>query len=61
MAERGVLHADEAPVSMLAPGTGKTHKAYVWAYGTAVYDPLQAVVVYDFAESRSGQHRLLRA
>lgn len=55
MAERGVLHADETPVSMLAPGTGKTHKAYVWAYGTTPYDPLQAVV-YDFAESRSGQH-----
>jgi transposase len=55
MFERRVLHADETPVSMLAPGTGKTHKAYVWAYGTTPYDPLQAVV-YDFAESRAGQH-----
>ena len=40
--ERRVLHADETPVAMLAPGQGKTHKAYVWAYGTTVYDPLQA-------------------
>lgn len=55
MFARGVLQADETPVSMLAPGTGKTHKAYVWAYGTTPYDSLQAVV-YDFAESRAGQH-----
>jgi transposase len=28
--EHSVLHADETPVSMLAPGKKKTHKAYVW-------------------------------
>ena len=55
MFERSVLHADETPVAMLAPGQGKTHKAYVWAYGTTSYEALQAVV-YDFAESRSGAH-----
>lgn len=27
-----VLHADETPVAMLRPGTGKTHRAYLWAY-----------------------------
>jgi transposase len=27
-----VIHADETPVKLLAPGTGKTHQAYVWAY-----------------------------
>jgi transposase len=27
-----VLHADETPVKLLMPGTGKTHQAYVWAY-----------------------------
>jgi Transposase IS66 family len=26
-----VLHADETPVQMLKPGTGKTHRAYLWA------------------------------
>src|SRR5205823_4742215 len=31
-----VVHADETPVAMLAPGTGKTHRAYLWAYATAV-------------------------
>lgn len=55
MLERPVLHADETPVSMLMPGKGKTHRAYVWAYGTTAYDPLQAVV-YDFAEGRAGEH-----
>jgi transposase len=55
MLERPVLHADETPVSMLVPGKGKTHRAYVWTYGTTAYDPLQAVV-YDFAEGRAGEH-----
>ena len=52
---RGVLHADETPVAMLSPGKGKTHRAYLWTYGTTEYDPLQAVV-YDFADSRAGEH-----
>jgi hypothetical protein len=55
MLARGVLHADETPVSMLVPGKGKTHRAYIWAYGTTAYDPLQAVV-YDFAATRAGEH-----
>jgi transposase len=50
-----VLHADETPVAMLAPGKGKTHRAYVWTYGSSEHDSLKAVV-YDFAESRSGSH-----
>lgn len=55
MLERAVLHADETPVPMLVPGKGKTHRAYVWTYGTTAYDSLQAVV-YDFAEGRAGEH-----
>jgi len=55
MLARSVLHADETPVAMLVPGKGKTHRAYVWVYGTTAYDPLQAVV-YDFAEGRSGDN-----
>jgi transposase len=50
---RAVLHADETPVAMLVPGKGKTHKAYIWTYGTSEFDTLKAVV-YDFAEGRSG-------
>jgi transposase len=52
---RPVLHADETPVKMLKPGHGKTHRAYLWSYGTTVFDPLKAVV-FDFADSRAGRH-----
>src|SRR5690554_4541246 len=53
--EHNVLHADETPVSMLAPGKKKTHKAYVWAYCTTPFSNLKATV-YDFAPSRAGEH-----
>jgi transposase len=50
-----VVHADETPVATLAPGTGKTQRAYLWAYAAGELGELKAVV-YDFADSRSGQH-----
>jgi transposase len=50
-----VLHADETPVSMLKPGKGKTHKAYLWSYCTTRFHPVKAVV-FDFAETRAGQN-----
>lgn len=50
-----VLHADETPVPMLAPGKKKTHKAYIWAYASAPFSDLEAVV-YDFAPGRAGRH-----
>jgi transposase len=50
-----VIHADETPVSMLAPGEKKTHRAYVWAYRTTPVADLKAVV-YDFSPSRAGEH-----
>jgi transposase len=52
---RTVLHADETPVPMLKPGLGKTHRAYLWSYGTTEYDALPAVV-YDFTEGRAGHY-----
>jgi hypothetical protein len=55
MLGRSELHADETPVRMLKPGLGKTHRAYLWSYGTTVYDELKAVV-FDFAETRAGRH-----
>ena len=53
--ERSVPHADETPVPMLKPGLKRTHRAYLWAYGTPQYDPEQ-MVVYDFAEGRGGEY-----
>ena len=50
-----VLHADETPVAMLAPGKGKTHRAYLWAYAARASEPIKAVV-YDFTPGRSGEH-----
>ncbi|VVP14005.1 IS66 family transposase ISSal1 [Pseudomonas fluorescens] len=50
-----VVHADETPVQMLAPGEKKTHRAYVWAYCTTPFSALK-IVVYDFSSSRAGEH-----
>lgn len=49
-----VVHADETPVQMLAPGEKKTHRAYVWAYSTTPFSALKAVV--NFRRSRAGEH-----
>jgi transposase len=51
----GVIHADETPVSLLAPGKGKTKKAYVWVYRTTNF-VAQRAVLFDFAASRAGEH-----
>jgi len=50
-----VVHVDETPVQMLAPGSKKTHRAYVWAYATTSTADTQAVV-YDFSPGRSGEY-----
>lgn len=50
-----VVHADETPVQMLAPGSKKTHRSYVWAYATSQFSDVTAVV-YDFSPSRAGEH-----
>jgi transposase len=55
MLKHTVLHADETPVAMLKPGHGKTHKAYLWSYCSTQFNPMKAVV-FDFADSRGGQH-----
>jgi transposase len=58
MLKSTVLHADETPVAMLKPAhlrDGKTHKAYLWSYCTTHFNPMKAVV-FDFADSRGGQH-----
>ncbi|MEY2874572.1 MAG: hypothetical protein RLZZ373_1943 [Pseudomonadota bacterium] len=50
-----VIHADETPVSLLAPGKGKTKRAYVWVYRTTNF-VVQRAVLFDFAASRAGEH-----
>jgi transposase len=55
-----VIHADETPVKLLAPGTGKTHRAYVWAYRSGDLETQTSnagrCVIYEFATSRAGEH-----
>jgi transposase len=53
--KRSVLHADETPMPTLRPGLKKTHRSYLWAYGSTAYDP-DPIVIYDFAVGRSGEH-----
>jgi transposase len=53
-----VIHADETPVQMLKPGTGKTHRAYLWAYAAGAFEDTKAVV-YDFCDSRAGENAKL--
>ena len=43
------------PVALLAPGRGKTRRAYVWVYRTTNF-ALQRAVLYDFTLSRAGEH-----
>lgn len=50
-----VIHADETPVQMLAPGSKKTHHSYVWAYATSQFSDLRAVV-HDFNPNGAGEH-----
>ena len=50
-----VVHADETPVKLLAPGKGKTTKAYVWVYRTTNFVARRAVL-YDFSTGRGGDN-----
>ena len=53
--KQSIVHADETPVQMLAPGMKKTQRAYVWAYVPSPFPDLRAAV-YDFSPSRAGEH-----
>lgn len=45
----GVIHADKTPVSLLAPGKGKTKRR-------TTNFVVQRAVLFDFAASRGGEH-----
>ena len=48
-----VLHADETPVPQLAPGTGKTKRAYLFAYRSPGPQP---IVIFDYCPTRAGKY-----
>ena len=44
------------PVSQLAPGSGKTRKAYLWAYRSNDLQPGPRMIVFDYQSGRSGAY-----
>jgi transposase len=50
------LHADETPMPQLDPGSGKTKKAYLWAYRSNDLQSGHRMIVFDYQNNRSGQH-----
>ncbi|MBV8047887.1 MAG: IS66 family transposase [Paludibacterium sp.] len=54
--EGSSLHADETPVQQLDPGSGKTKRAYLWAYRSNDLAGAAPMVVFDYQQSRSGKH-----
>lgn len=53
------LHADDTPVPVLAPGTGKTKTARLWAYvrdDRAAADDAPPAVWFAYSEDRRGEH-----
>jgi len=54
--QRSTLHADETPVPQLDPGSGKTKKAYLWAYRSNDLEAGPPIVVFDYQPGRSGEY-----
>jgi transposase len=54
--QRRSLHADETPVPQLDPGSGKTKKAYLWAYRSNDLQPGPKIIVFDYQAGRSGRY-----
>jgi transposase len=54
--KRGTLHVDETPVPQLDPGSGKTKKAYLWAYRSNDLEAGPPIIVFDYRSGRSGEH-----
>lgn len=50
------LLADETPVPQLDPGSGKTKKAYLWAYRSNDLQPGPKLIVFDYRSGRNGHH-----
>jgi transposase len=54
--EHGTIHADETPVAQLDPGSGKTKRAYLWAYRSNDLEAGPRIIVFDYRGGRSGEH-----
>src|SRR5262249_18095388 len=57
--EGSVIHADDTPVPVLAPGTGKTKTGRFWVYlrdERAHAGPAPPAVFYQYTPDRKGEH-----
>jgi hypothetical protein len=54
--KRGTLHVDETPVPQLDPGSGKTKRAYLWAYRSNDLEAGPRIIVFDYRGGRSGEY-----
>lgn len=54
--QRLILHADETPVPQLDPGSGKTKRAYLWAYRSNDFDAGPPMIIFDYQPGRAGSH-----
>ncbi len=54
--KRGTLHIDETPVPQLDPGSGKTKRAYLWAYRSNDLEEGPRIIVFDYRGGRCGEH-----
>ena len=55
----GKINADDTPIKVLAPGTGKTKKGYLWTYvrdGRPWQSPDPPAVWYQYSPDRKGKH-----
>jgi transposase len=55
----GKINADDTPVKVLAPGTGKTKRGYLWTYvrdGRPWKSPDPPAAWYRYSPDRKGQH-----
>jgi transposase len=48
--------ATRPPVPQLDPGSGKTKKAYLWAYRSNDLEEGPRIIVFDYRGGRSGEH-----
>ena len=53
---RTTWHADETPIQQLAPGKGKTKRAYLWAYRSNDLDDGPPIVVFEYQPGRGGKY-----
>lgn len=48
-----MIHSDDTPVRVLAPGAKKCHRSYMWGY---LGDENHPLIVYEYTRTHAGEH-----